>query len=155
MKNLSLIFCFVLAVACSDDDASGDIDRTLLLAGEVSKNWRLAGESSDVSETVPSCRSTSDRAQDNTYTYFANGNMEWDNGEITEGPEENSCGDFRNLVGEWRFINDQATIVWTLERDRDDPSIIIDQTDTLNIFLLESDTLVLGDESEWLSFVPK
>ena len=81
--------------------------------------------------------------------------MKWDNGEITEGPEEDGCSDFRDLVGEWRFIDDQVRVIWTLEHDRDDPSIIIDQTDTLNIFLLESDTLVLGDESEWLSFVPK
>ena len=59
------------------------------LAGEVSKDWRIASSSADASETVPSCKSTSQRVQDNTYTFFADGKMEWDNGEITEGPEEN------------------------------------------------------------------
>ena len=81
--------------------------------------------------------------------------MEWDNGEITEGPEEDGCSDFRDLVGVWRFIDDQARIIWTLEHDRDDPSIVIDDTDTVDIFLLESDTMVLGGNNYWAAFVPK
>lgn len=114
-----------------------------LLAGEVSKDWRISSSSADASETVPSCKSTSQRVQDNTYTFFADGKMEWDNGEITEGPEENGCGDYRDLVGEWVFINNQSQLVWTFIHDKHDPSITINNSDTLIIERLENDLLVL------------
>ena len=115
-----------------------------LLAGEIKKDWRIQSSSADANEAIPSCKSNSERVRGNTFMFFANGSMEWDNGEVTEGHEENGCGDFRDLVGEWSFINDQTGLVWTLKHDKYDPSIVINDTDTLTIEKLENNILILS-----------
>ncbi len=158
----SMLIASFLLVYCGNDDSSAAVnsDLAFLLAGDVSKTWRIAGESNDVNETVPSCLSTSERAQDNSYIYFADGTLEWDNGIITEGTEaEGACSDFRDLVGTWQFLDDNM-LRQTLDRDRDNPDILINQVDTVTIGLLASDSLVFLTEGQngtqgWIAFAPR
>lgn len=159
MKTTILFFPMFLLIlmSCGDDDSDEiNVDNRFLLAGEVSKDWKLSAESTDATETVESCKSSSERSQDNTYTFFANGAMEWDHGQITEGTEEFGCSDFRNLVGDWRFIEQDSKIVWTFKYDRDDPSIVINATDTITVDVLEENRFVVsGEDKSWAEFVPR
>jgi hypothetical protein len=66
-----------------------------LLAGEVSKAWKYSLITEDTS-----CPASEKFHTDNTYTFFADKKMNFDNGLITE---EGNCGDLASVEGSWQF----------------------------------------------------
>jgi len=100
--------------------------RNDLLTDGVVKSWSLFSQ-------MPTGNCSSITA-DNTYTFHSNGTFTFDHGALTRNASctgENCCSDMVNIIGTWRFSEDEQTISIKGLRDADDPS------NTFNVTLFE------------------
>lgn len=120
----------------------GTEDRKILLSGNSSKSWRIAAFSTDGAGT--SCESSSEVIQDDSYTFFAEGNFVFDGGEILYEPDD-ECETVASASGFWRLNVSEDSLIMTLSEDI-----------TMSyILLLQEDSMVINTNGgTWVAFVP-
>lgn len=120
--KLILLLTYMVGLTPSTSEVQTPTN-TLLLAGTTQKSWYLYSQSPE--GTVASCTAASALSQDNNWIFFANGNMEFDHGTITEDTncqQEDCCMDMINFIGTWNFANDETTLVVNVLHEKNNPS---------------------------------
>lgn len=82
--------------------AAPEKTKSELLAGEVSKAWKYT-----IRTTSTSCPGSEKFHSDNTYTFFKDKKMSFDNGQVTE---EGNCGDLASVEGSWQFSKNEDSL---------------------------------------------
>ena len=92
-----------------------------LLTGGSQKTWYLTGRSPDGNN---SCSSSSPHFQDNNWTFFIDGSLEYNHGQLTEDPgceDKDCCSDLVNLTGKWELTNNGAGLRITALHEKGNP----------------------------------
>ena len=103
MTKKILIISLILFLSACDKDKDNETpipSKTELLTAGSQKDWYIF--SSTPESPCPS-------SVDDTWTFFADGQFEFDHGTVTEDEGE-ECGDFVNLEGTWEFSSDEKNI---------------------------------------------
>ncbi|HYF67565.1 MAG TPA: hypothetical protein VD884_05480 [Ohtaekwangia sp.] len=162
---LAFFFLFV-AFACKDDEKDTDKKNSQneLLTSNNSKTWKIIERSTDEEEDEPSCKISNARNADNRWTFYKNGDLRFDNGDITEDSEcendeeRNCCSDLRDLFGTWAFSADKTTMILTaksiINDDGEEETIGEEELMNATIDKLTEDELVLTQEGETIKFTP-
>lgn len=148
MKNTVYFILLIFLLSGCDDDKDG-ASRTALLTGGSSKQWNITAQTP--ANDDPNCGPSQAYAQDNTWTFFADGDFTFDRGAIFENE---TCGDFGNFEGTWTFEEDDTRIF--VATGTGPTWVIMDG----EIISLSKNELVVGVEVEpgeyyKLTFTPK
>jgi hypothetical protein len=119
-------------------------DKLQFLTNGNSKSWIL------VKSPEAECKQSSKIAEDNLYTFYANGTFEFDHGTLTEDSScDDCCNDFVNIVGEWKFTGNKKGLRVTTLHEKGNKAnaktmVIYDAT----IDQLSEDVLIISQKDK-------
>lgn len=153
---IPLIYLWGLSIIFTNADKINPSPITFLTNG-TQKTWYLAAETPE--EDMPSCKASSPQSMDNTYTFYADGRFEFDNGEITEDSDcmdEGCCSDLVSFTGTWEFNNGGKSIKIFALHKKGDPAYVLNEIlFEADVELLEEDKLIISMAGAALEFRPK
>lgn len=121
-KSFLLILLVISCISCQEESnpVKNEPSKEELLTGNNSRNWQVTYRSTDRGETRSSCKISSIQNTDNYFIFKKGGTFIYDNGTITENPDEDSCGDLADLFGTWEFTSNQDSLLVIVNRKLQD-----------------------------------
>lgn len=132
---MSAKFLFLFFISSLSPGLGSVGTRTAVLTDGAAKSWSLYSQT-----PAGNCSSIT---MDNSYTFHSDGTFTFDHGAVIRNSScvgESCCSDMVNIIGTWRFSEDEQTISIKGLRDADDPS------NAFNVTLFEG-TIAQLDEN--------
>jgi hypothetical protein len=145
-KTFLFLASLIIIVGCSDDDEPASSSKSDLLTGGSQKAWYVYDTSDD--DPCPS-------SADDSWTFFANGDLNYNHGTITES-DADQCSDLVNFDGSWEFADGETKIEMVAEENSDTGEDLDDFT-LINgtISTLTEDRLVISSTMAFIEFRKK